>query len=558
MKPEKIVLTFCVMISVCVWMSGCHMEIPGAPVAEFEAKQEGAGLVTFNNKSVNGTSFLWDYGDGTTENISNNLSSHKYNTSGTYVVKLIAKGDGGSAGKAQNVTVDISSAAKAPEANFTYQSTNGQAAPSVVTLTSTSTGNISAYQWRVGGTSISTQKDATFTFQNAGTFKVSLSVTGPGGSNTKEIDIEIKGSSTANPIASFTVGTSSGTAKFSSVFNNTSQNASTFLWNFDDGTTSTEKSPTHEFAMPGIFNVILVATGANGATNAVAGEVVVLAPARITEFYTGNTIASSTTFYTYTDADKLVSSKDASNGNNEFENTNTYAYEGNRVVKRTFRQLLKGATGVQGTVDYQYNQLGQLVKAINNFVRPGNGYQTGDRGTTTYEYGPNLMVSKITADSIIYNYSGNGVLTSISFIGMGSAQRSRIDGVDYVGAPVVTNGRISGYNFTNGASRSITYDSKGQRVSDVFTDPGRHKKITQTWTYDDQTSPESMEAKFKGHPRYIQGYVYNNVKAYNFSSGSSTENITYTIDYNAKGLPNSIKRDKNDFNEMKSYKYLLR
>ena len=141
---------------------------------------------------------------------------------------------------------------------------------------------------------------------------------------------------------------------------------------------------------------------------------------------------------------------------------------------------------------------------------------------------------------------------------MGSAQRSRIDGVDYVGAPVVTNGRISGYNFTNGASRSITYDSKGQRVSDVFTDPGRHKKITQTWTYDDQTSPESMEAKFKGHPRYIQGYVYNNVKAYNFSSGSSTENITYTIDYNAKGLPNSIKRDKNDFNEMKSYKYLLR
>ena len=542
-------------------VSGCHMEIPSAPVATFEVRQEGAGLVTFINNSVNATSFSWDYGDGPVETTSDKTTSHKYSVSGNFSVKLIAQGDGGSAGKSQSISVNVVDPPKAPVADFTFTANNGQEAPSVATFTNTSTGNFTSSQWKVAGSNISTTKDATYTFQNAGTFKVSLTVSGPGGNNTKEVDIEIKSKTPTAPIASFTVATASGVAKFTTSFNNTSQNATTFLWNFDDGQTSTERAPSHDFLYPGVYNVILIATGNGGATNAVAGEVVVLPPARVTESYNGNTIASGTTIYTYTDSDKLVSAKENSNGNNEFENLNTYTYDGQKVTRRTFRQLLKGATSIQGTTDYQYNALGQLVKAVNSFTRSNNGYQYGDRGTTTYEYGANMIVSKITADSTIYTYSSDGVLTGISFIGNGSAQKTRIDGVDYIGSPVVSNGRISSYAYTNGAYRNLTYDSRGQKISDILTDPGRNKKITETWTYDTQNNPETVESKFKGHPRYIQGYTYNNAKIYNRATQNAQQgnnNVAYTIDYNSKGLPVTMKRDNNDSNEMKTYKYILR
>ena len=107
-----------------VLVSACHMELPNAPVAVFEVKQEGAGLVTFVNKSVNAGSFSWDYGDGPVETTSNNTTSHKYGASGTFTVKLIAQGDGGSAGKSQSISVDIGSAAKSPVADFTFSASN--------------------------------------------------------------------------------------------------------------------------------------------------------------------------------------------------------------------------------------------------------------------------------------------------------------------------------------------------------------------------------------------------------------------------------------------------
>ncbi len=47
-------------------------------------------------------------------------------------------------------------------------------------------------------------------------------------------------------------------------FTNSSINASSFQWNFGDGNTSTEKSPTHTYATPGVYNVVLTATNASG------------------------------------------------------------------------------------------------------------------------------------------------------------------------------------------------------------------------------------------------------------------------------------------------------
>ncbi len=42
-------------------------------------------------------------------------------------------------------------------------------------------------------------------------------------------------------------------------FTNESTGADSYLWDFDDGTTSTEESPFHAFSEPGVYNVCLVA-----------------------------------------------------------------------------------------------------------------------------------------------------------------------------------------------------------------------------------------------------------------------------------------------------------
>ena len=64
--------------------------------------------------------------------------------------------------------------------------------------------------------------------------------------------------------SSFNTQFISGCAPLTVVFNNTSVNGSSFLWNFGDGNTSTSYSPTYIYYSSGIFNVSLIAISACG------------------------------------------------------------------------------------------------------------------------------------------------------------------------------------------------------------------------------------------------------------------------------------------------------
>jgi len=68
-------------------------------------------------------------------------------------------------------------------AQFTANVTTG-AAPLKVQFTSTSTGTIATYLWSFGDGTTSTQASPAHTFNGAGRYTVSLTVTGVGGSNT--------------------------------------------------------------------------------------------------------------------------------------------------------------------------------------------------------------------------------------------------------------------------------------------------------------------------------------------------------------------------------------
>jgi PKD repeat protein len=62
------------------------------------------------------------------------------------------------------------------------------------------------------------------------------------------------------PIASFT----QNVTDLSVSFNNTSSYGTSYLWNFDDGATSTEQNPSHSYAQNGVYHVSLVVTNLCG------------------------------------------------------------------------------------------------------------------------------------------------------------------------------------------------------------------------------------------------------------------------------------------------------
>ena len=70
------------------------------------------------------------------------------------------------------------------------------------------------------------------------------------------------------PTANFSGSPTSGTAPFQVVFSNTSTNASSWLWDFGDGGSSTLQNPSHTYQTGGAsFTVKLTATNANGSVS---------------------------------------------------------------------------------------------------------------------------------------------------------------------------------------------------------------------------------------------------------------------------------------------------
>ncbi|MDR1757811.1 MAG: PKD domain-containing protein [Bacteroidales bacterium] len=64
----------------------------------------------------------------------------------------------------------------------------------------------------------------------------------------------------ADPVANFNiVSGNGGTAPCAVSFENTSENATSFTWNFGDGSASSEKSPTHTYTSGGSYTVTLSA-----------------------------------------------------------------------------------------------------------------------------------------------------------------------------------------------------------------------------------------------------------------------------------------------------------
>jgi PKD repeat protein len=260
-----------------------------APVASFTTDVNTGSsplTVTFTSSST-GTidSFAWDFdGDGVADNTTDNPATFTYNTAGTFNASLTVTNGAGSDTIALPITV--TEALVAPVASFTTDVNTGTA-PLMVTFTSNSTGTIDSFAWDFDGDGVAdntTDNPASFTYNTAGTFNASLTVTNGAGSDTISLPITVNAALVA-PVASFTTDINTGTAPLTVTFTSTSTGTvDSFAWDFNgdgvaDNTTDNPTVFTYDTA--GTFNASLTVTngaGSNTSSATITVEAAVVTP----------------------------------------------------------------------------------------------------------------------------------------------------------------------------------------------------------------------------------------------------------------------------------------
>jgi PKD repeat protein len=156
----------------------------GRPVASFSASTTSGVAplaLNFANESTGSiTSYAWYLGDGSTSSAQN--PSHVYAAPGVYTVSLVVTGPGGSSIQTRSEYITVSLGA--PMARFTANRTSG-ASPLAVDFSNASSGLITSYFWSFGDGAASSDYNPSHVYPYEGTFTVSLTVAGPGGSDTQ-------------------------------------------------------------------------------------------------------------------------------------------------------------------------------------------------------------------------------------------------------------------------------------------------------------------------------------------------------------------------------------
>lgn len=149
-----------------------------------------------------------------------------------------------------------------PVADFSISQTQG-CAPQLIRFTDQSV-NATQVSWSFGNGSNSTDKNPGSIYTNPGEYTITLIAINAEGSDTLRRKITIY----PKPAVDFSVSDSSGCFPFNAQFTDLTSTggspAASWLWDFGDGNTSSEKNPAHTYRIENQFNVTLKVTSQAG------------------------------------------------------------------------------------------------------------------------------------------------------------------------------------------------------------------------------------------------------------------------------------------------------
>ncbi|MCX6326558.1 MAG: PKD domain-containing protein, partial [Bacteroidia bacterium] len=216
--------------------------------------------VSFTNETNAGTwDYLWTFGDGAVSAVQN--PSHTYTDLGEYTVTLVVK----NANCSDSIKRKVSVTPQAPVADFDPIQSGCEPLSIIINNISLHTETPgTTFRWDFGDGSTSSAENPTYTWFDPGSYRVELTVTGPGGTSVKSQVVN----SYPSPKAYFEV-----TPTFIFVNDekvrgfNLSEDADSYLWEFGDGDTSKVKEPFHRYMDAGTFDITLWAYSNNGCSD---------------------------------------------------------------------------------------------------------------------------------------------------------------------------------------------------------------------------------------------------------------------------------------------------
>ncbi len=239
---------------------------PTPPVANFTAAPLSGKVpltIQFNDTSFNTPSnWIWNFGDGTNSTEQNPV--HTYVVAGNMTVALNVTNDDGSANLTMNDYITVL-ALNPPIPNFTAIPQFGKV-PLMVQFNDTSSGGVPTLRfWTFGDGTNSTEQNPVHIYTTPGNFTVALELANSDADVFENRTDYITVLPLVLPVANFTASPTNGTAPLVVTFSDASKNAVTaWSWDFGDGTTSPEQSPSHIYTSAGSYTVILNVTNTDG------------------------------------------------------------------------------------------------------------------------------------------------------------------------------------------------------------------------------------------------------------------------------------------------------
>lgn len=215
----------------------------------------------FTNASIGGTSFLWNFGDGTATSTLQN-PSHSFANIGQYTITLIATENANCKDTVSKTIYVESVTALMSQSATTFCDT-----PFVVNFTDNTIGNNVAWQWNFGNGTNSTDQNPSGTYTGFGSFTPSLIVTNNHGCKGTVNGTPIV---IAKPTITLTSDINKGCIPLSVNFTDTSnsiQPITTWNWDFGDGGTDSIHNPTYTFNTAGDYWVIFNLVNSAGCNN---------------------------------------------------------------------------------------------------------------------------------------------------------------------------------------------------------------------------------------------------------------------------------------------------
>jgi PKD repeat protein len=215
--------------------------------------------IHLNNLSTDSTGSFWTFGNGGTSNFWS--PDYTYINIGQYNIDLITTNAFG----CRDTSNRIFNVYPTPFADFVTPDPNGCEDFEVSFLNSSLNGVY--YYWSFGDGNSSNDFEPTNLYTNPGVYNVYMIVEGLGGcldtaimANYIHVDL--------SPQAAFNYYKSDNPTLYGAInFDNNSNGASSYSWDFGDGETSNLKDPIHRYDTYGDYEVVLVATNTLGCTD---------------------------------------------------------------------------------------------------------------------------------------------------------------------------------------------------------------------------------------------------------------------------------------------------